>query len=279
MPVIILRTNDSGNEEFITVITHPRKHPGSKNATIGIYTGLDAKHPVVAQTIDIKNGPAALNIPSGATIEKVDGQKIDNFYDIARIIRKNHGQRISIDYRMDERNAGSVSLNIPADNDYVTVKTNFHVQDLLIPVPLEALTKEYKAANPLQAVQMGLKRTWMFIQQTFLTLKRLATKDVTPKALTGPVGIVSMSYKLAQQDIADYIYFLGLISSCIAVMNLLPFPIVDGGVIVMLIIEKIKGSPISPRIQEIISYIGLVLIIALFLWITYQDVLNQFLAR
>ena len=180
---------------------------------------------------------------------------------------------------MDERNAGSVSLNIPADNDYVTVKTNFHVQDLLIPVPLEALTKEYKAANPLQAVQMGLKRTWMFIQQTFLTLKRLATKDVTPKALTGPVGIVSMSYKLAQQDIADYIYFLGLISSCIAVMNLLPFPIVDGGVIVMLIIEKIKGSPISPRIQEIISYIGLVLIIALFLWITYQDVLNQFLAR
>ena len=57
-------------------------------------------------------------------------------------------------------------------------------------------------------------------------------------------------------------------------MNLLPLPIVDGGVIVLLIIEKIKGSPVSVKAQEIISYAGLVLIISLFLWLTYNDLSN-----
>lgn len=271
MPITVLRTDQNGNEALISIIVQPKKQPGTDHVAFGIYPGLDVEHPVVAQTIDIKDGPIALNIPSGATIEKVDGHKVDSFYDIVRIIRKNRGQRISIDYRLDEQNAGSSTLNIPKNNDYITAKTVFAV-----PVPFEILLKKYKAGNPLQAIQMGFKRTWLFIQQTFLTLKRLITQDVSPKTLTGPVGIVSISYKLAQQDITDYIYFLGLISSCIAVMNLLPFPIVDGGVIVMLIIEKIKGSPINPKIQEITSYIGLALIIALFLWITYQDILNQF---
>ena len=100
---------------------------------------------------------------------------------------------------------------------------------------------------------------------------------VSPQALSGPVGIVTMSYKIASQSIADYIYFLGLISSCIAVMNLLPLPIVDGGVIVLLVIEKVKGSPISPKIQEIISYAGMVFLGAVFLWLTYNDILNLIL--
>ena len=114
----------------------------------------------------------------------------------------------------------------------------------------------------------------MFIAQTYVTLQRLITREVSPKALSGPVGIVSMSYKIASQSIPDYIYFLGLISSCIAVMNLLPLPIVDGGVNVLLIIEKLKGSPISPRVQEAISYAGLVFLGAVFLWLTYNDITN-----
>ena len=110
-----------------------------------------------------------------------------------------------------------------------------------------------------------------------VTLQRLITRDVSPQALSGPVGIVTMSYKIASQSIADYIYFLGLISSCIAVMNLLPLPIVDGGVIVLLVIEKIKGSPINPKLQEGISYAGLALLGAAFIWLTYNDILNLFL--
>jgi regulator of sigma E protease len=73
-----------------------------------------------------------------------------------------------------------------------------------------------------------------------------------------------------------YVYFLGLISSVIAVMNLLPLPIVDGGVILLLLIEKIKGSPISERTQATINYIGLVFIAIVFILLLWNDIMRFF---
>ena len=64
---------------------------------------------------------------------------------------------------------------------------------------------------------------------------------------------------------------MGLISASIAVMNFLPFPLLDGGVATLMIIEKAKGSPISQRAQSAIAYTGLVLIIAFFLYVTWND--------
>jgi regulator of sigma E protease len=95
-------------------------------------------------------------------------------------------------------------------------------------------------------------------------------------SLTGPVGIVTISYKLAGQSLGDFLYFIGLISSCLAVMNLLPIPIVDGGVIVLLIIEKIKGGPLNEKVQQAIVYAGVALLLTVFLFITYNDILRLF---
>jgi len=57
-------------------------------------------------------------------------------------------------------------------------------------------------------------------------------------------------------------------------MNLLPLPIVDGGLIVLLIIEKIRGVPLAQKTQEIITWIGLILLLSVFLWVTYNDILR-----
>jgi regulator of sigma E protease len=58
------------------------------------------------------------------------------------------------------------------------------------------------------------------------------------------------------------------------VMNLLPLPIVDGGVIVLLLVEKLRGKPLSEKVQEIISYAGIAFLLAVFLWLTYNDILR-----
>ena len=180
-----------------------------------------------------------------------------------------------MEYRLDAENAGAAALNIPARHDYITAKTDFAVS-----VPFEYLRETYKAQNALTAIVWGLKKTKMFVHQTILTVKRLVTGDLGRRAISGPVAIATITYKIAStQSLTYYMYFLGLISSVIAVMNLLPLPIVDGGVIVLLIIENIKGSPISQRAQEIISYIGLVFIIALFLLLVYNDVSNLWFYR
>ena len=146
-----------------------------------------------------------------------------------------------------------------------------------VKVPFENLKVCYKAGGPIEAVSMGVKKTESFIVHSCIMLGRLITRDVSPKVLSGPLGIVTASYSVAKESITYYVYLLGLISSCIAVMNLLPLPILDGGVIVLLIIEKIKGSPLSLKVQASISYVGLVLILVLFAWLFYNDFLNMFL--
>lgn len=124
---------------------------------------------------------------------------------------------------------------------------------------------------------MGADATRMFIVQTYLTIKGIVTNRVTSKAISGPVGILSISYQIVRDRPLNYfLYFLGMISMCIAVFNFLPFPILDGGHMVMLIIEKIKGSPVSIRIQEAANYVGLVLIGSLFLYVTFNDVMRLF---
>ncbi|HIJ67656.1 MAG TPA: PDZ domain-containing protein [Planctomycetes bacterium] len=283
MPITVLRKTPDGAETLVTVETTPKRVPGSEPArvNIGIYPVFDAEHPVVAGTVSVKEGLEPLDIPCGAQIVAIDGEEVADFYDIMRIICKNRGQRISLDYRIGE-DGGGVGLNIPADDDYITAENSFAppVPAGFVPtayVPFEYLKETYEAAGAVEAVKMGLKKTSMFIAQTYMTLKRLISKDVKPTTLVGPVGIVTMSYRIvSSQSLTYYVYFLGLISSVIAVMNLLPLPIVDGGVIVLLMVEKIKGSPLSRRAQEVISYIGLVFIIAVFVLLTYNDILNMF---
>ena len=95
--------------------------------------------------------------------------------------------------------------------------------------------------------------------------------------LSGPVGIIAMSYQIAaKQPLVDYVYFLGVISVLLAVFNLLPIPPFDGGWLVLLAVEKVKGSALSERVQETIAYAGVVFIIALFLYLTFNDIVNMF---
>lgn len=268
MPITVLREEADGSERELVVNVDCEKTPNTDRVTFGIVPSLDAENAIVAATIATE-GAEALAIPRGSRITKIGGEHVESFYDIAAVIRRKQGQRVELEYVKDGQ-AGRTELDVPADaSEAITARSDFAVA-----VPFEYLKHKYKATGPVQAVTWGVKKTHMFVAQTYVTLQRLITREVSPKALSGPVGIVSMSYKIASQSIPEYIYFLGLISSCIAVMNLLPLPIVDGGVIVLLIIEKLRGGPINPRVQEAISYAGLVFLGMVFLWLTYNDILN-----
>jgi regulator of sigma E protease len=264
MPITVLRKDGTR----VAVTRTPKKQRGTDRVLFGIVPALDVEHAVAAGTVDIAEGPDAPAIPKGATITAIAGEPVANFYDIVRVVRANKGRTIEIAWETAEDGA-SVAIAVPADDGFINA-----VSEPTMVLPFEYMKETYKASSPLQAITWGVKKTHMFIAQTYVTLQRLITREVSPKALSGPVGIVSMSYKIASQSIPDYIYFLGLISSCIAVMNLLPLPIVDGGVIVLLIIEKLRGGPISPRVQEAISYAGLVFLGVVFVWLTYNDILN-----
>ena len=274
LPVRVLRSSVTGSEETLTVAVKPRKPRGSDRVEIGVRVALDAEHPVVAKTIGFEGGPEGLDIPRGAMITAVDGTAVSNFYDIIREIGKYSGERITIDWRVNEEVAGNVALNVGTGGDGITVKSA--IADIIY-IPFEKLERLYKASGPIDAVVMGYRKTVMFVAQTYVTLRRLISGLVSPKNLMGPVGIITLSYRIvADQPLVYYVYFLGLISAVIAVFNFLPLPPLDGGLVVLLVVEKIRGSALSERVQGIIAYVGWALIGTLILYVTSNDIVRSF---
>ena len=272
LPIKVLRVDANGVEETLTIIVKPKRRRGSDRALIGIVPMLDTERPVVAKTITAEGGPEKLDIQRGAVITAVDGVPVSNFYDIIREIRKYSGERITIDWRLNEEIAGDVVLTVDNGEEFITVKSDF--AEL---IPFEGLKRLYKASGPIDAVAMGCKKTVVFIAQTYVTLKRLISGLVSPKNLMGPVGIITFSYRIvAEQPLVYYVYFLGLISAVIAVFNFLPLPPLDGGLVVLLLVEKIKGSALSERTQGAIAYVGWVLIGTLLLYVTFNDIVRTF---
>jgi regulator of sigma E protease len=274
LPIRVLRADSNGVEEELTITVTPKRSKKDGRVVIGIFLvpAFDAEHPIVAKTIATEDWPVKLEIPRGAVITAIDRVKVSSFYDVAREIKRKAGKRIMINYRLGEKITGGVALDVKADEDFAAVKSVF--ADF---IPFEHLERLYKASGPVDAIGMGYRKTVMFIAQAYITLKGLVTGLFSPKGLMGPVGILTFSYKIvAERPLIDYLYFLGLISASIAVFNILPLLPFDGGFIVFLLIEKIKGSPVGVRAQEKIASVGWVLVIALILYVTFNDIVRSF---
>jgi RIP metalloprotease RseP len=134
-----------------------------------------------------------------------------------------------------------------------------------------------KTSNPLEAAAWGVTETRDLLRQFYITLHRLTTGDVNASNFMGPIGIVHTGSHFAFKGWDWLIWFLAMISANLAVVNFLPIPIVDGGLFVFLIVEKIKGKPLSPRMQTVAQLVGLAIILSVFLFVTYQDIRRMIL--
>ena len=282
LPIRVLRKSNNGKEDIFTVTVEPKFSVDANEVLIGLslLPALDAEHAVVAKTIDVGAG-LTKEIRRGATITAVDGTPVASFYDVVRELARYKGERITIDYRLDANVAGDVALDVNDWDGFVAVKSTF-AED----IPFEDLRMPYKARGAtlpsrlFNSVLIGYDKTITFMAQSYVTLRRIIGGLVSPKSLIGPVGIIAFSYRIvAEQPLVYYVYFLGLISAVIAVFNFLPLPPFDGGLIVVLIVEKIKGSPLSERVQGVIVYTGWVLVGALLIYVTFNDVIRILFTR
>ena len=136
-------------------------------------------------------------------------------------------------------------------------------------------TQLLKGENALDAVRIGLYKTYYFILQVYQIMERMIfSRSIGVENMSGPLGIVSIGGQIARAGLVEFLFFLAILSANLAVINFLPLPIVDGGHMVFLIIEKIKGSPVSLRVQVATQLIGLVLLVGAFLFVTYNDALR-----
>ncbi len=130
-----------------------------------------------------------------------------------------------------------------------------------------------------KAIGQGFITTWQIFADTFLgfidLIKNLFHARV-PQGIVGPVGIFGIAQTASSVGWASFIQLLAVISINLAVLNLIPFPALDGGRFFMIIIEKIKGSPLSKTFEASINGVGFLILIGLMLVITFRDVMRLF---
>jgi regulator of sigma E protease len=149
----------------------------------------------------------------------------------------------------------------PADDPGLKVMTDHRVQ---------------KAGNPAQALVMGLQETWYRIADTYLQLRGFLTGRISWDNAGGPLKIAAIAYSAASSGVWDLLFFLGLISINLAVINFLPIPFLDGGHMVFLIYEKIRGKPARESVMAFATYAGLLFLLVVMILVFYQDIKSLF---
>lgn len=272
-PIKVLRTDANGVERVAMVNVTPKRQSQAGRVIIGFVPTLDAKHAVVAKTLPTEGASGALEIPRGATIVSVNQKPVSSFYDVIAEIRRWQGQPVTLQYRLDQQAEGGVTLPAALTAKPVSIEPI----RLDLTVPFKPMERLYQAKDPAAAIGMGYRKTLTFIAQTYVTLTRLIGGLISPKNLMGPVGIMTVSYQIvAQQPFVNYAYFLALISATIAVVNFLPIPPFDGGLIVLMLVEKVKGSALSERTQGILAYAGWAMVLMLLIYVTFNDIVRSF---
>jgi regulator of sigma E protease len=135
----------------------------------------------------------------------------------------------------------------------------------------------YQVHSVPAAVTAGLSASWRFAQQVMLTLRKMTSGEVSSRNLGGPITIGLFSHHFAMGGWAKLFFFLCILSINLALINVLPIPVLDGGHLFFILVEMIKGSPVSERTLGYSQIVGLVLIVSLMVYVTYNDVMRFFM--
>lgn len=135
----------------------------------------------------------------------------------------------------------------------------------------EWMVREYHY-GPVDALTASLERTWTVCIFTLESIKKLFDGRISPKNLSGPITIAKVAGASAQSGFQAFMGLLALLSISLGVLNLLPIPVLDGGHLMYYLIEAVKGSPVSDKIQAMGYQVGLFIVVGITVFALYNDI-------
>ncbi|HZJ81949.1 MAG TPA: RIP metalloprotease RseP [Guyparkeria sp.] len=144
------------------------------------------------------------------------------------------------------------------------------------PFDLEAAKAMFlvERAGPFEAMGLAAERGWEMTALTFEVFYRLLTGEASLANLSGPVAIAEYAGKSLALGLSTFLGFLALVSLSLAILNLLPIPMLDGGHLLLYAIEAVKGSPVRSSFEEVFARLGLVMLGMLMLVVFYNDIVR-----
>ena len=212
----------------------------------------------------VKDSPAfQVGIMQGDRILKVNGREVRGWYQFVSYVRESEGKPISL--TIERQGTVLEKTLIP------TMDPNRKVPVIGIG-PYVEMVKVEKPLN--KSILEGIDRTYQLSLLSLKALWQLITGGLSPKTLGGPIAIAQMAGESAQQGILPFIGMMAFISVQLAIFNLIPLPVLDGGLILLFLIESIRRKPLSPKFKEAWIRMGYAIIIALASFVIINDILR-----
>lgn len=232
--------------------------------SLGIVPQLPTITTVLAE-INQGSAAAEAGLRAGDRIVNIDGKAVNEWAVFVTAVKANPGKPLSVEI---ERNGVNQQLKLTPMTKTGKVQYGFvGVRPKVNPLPSEY--RVIRQFGPIDAIWEAGIKSWQLSKLTVAMLGKLVTGDIKLNNLSGPISIAQGAGASAEYGVIYYLMFIALISINLGIINLFPLPVLDGGHLLFLLIEKIKGNPVSRRVQDLgyrIGSIALMLLMGLALF-------------
>ena len=226
----------------------------------------DARTPPVVDKVMAGSAAAEIGLKPGDRISAIDGNRIDHFEDISRFVALHPNERLRIIVERDNRRFEVIATARP-DIQRDKFGNEFR-RGMLGVAPGPQVIEPVAVA---QVVPIALRHTWRVVTTTVEAIGQIITGRRSVKEMGGPLRIAKFSGEQASLGPVAFLWFMAVISINLGFINLLPIPLLDGGHLLFYMIEGIRRKPLRPEAQEWAFRTGLAALLALMIFVTFND--------
>lgn len=221
-----------------------------------------------------EDSPAATGgIVVNDEIVEINGKITTGWLDVLEGIKNSGGNKISMVVRRDGK---ELHLEVTPEIDSVKNIYGEEVEQRYMIGIVRFDEVRYIPAGPVEALDNAAKQTWGFVVLTVTGFVKIVQQVIPASELGGPILIAQIAGQQMKAGWINFLYFMGLLSVNLGVLNLLPVPVLDGGHLMFLSIEAIRRKPMGERAQIIAQQIGIALLGTLMVFVFYNDILRLF---
>jgi regulator of sigma E protease len=236
----------------------------------GLYSIVGQRYaPPIIDKITTGSSADIAGLVIGDEILQVNEKNIKRFDELQRIVRPNPGKELKFLIRRD--NEILLKTVIPQLVEGKDASGSKIVYGLLGVVSEQTTFIRH---NPLTSFGLAMEETWVIVSQTLIHVTEMIRGERTTEELGGPIRIAKLSGAVADAGLTSSIWFMAVLSINLGLINLFPVPVLDGGHLFFYLLEFIRGKPLEAKMQGIASYVGLVLVISLMIFVTWNDLVQ-----
>jgi len=236
-------------------------------------SGMSQLEPVVG-TVKADTPADRAGIQPGDKIVAINERPVGTWDAMSEVIRESGGQTLGITVARD----GS-QFHVQIAPERTTVPDVFGEETERFVVGITAGGEVFnRRLNPLEALGQSVVQTWRIAELTVVSVAKLIAGSLSADTLGGPIMIAQMAGEQAEQGATNLVFFIALLSINLAILNILPIPVLDGGHLLFFIIEAVRGKPVSIRVREMAQQAGVFVLLLLMIFVFYNDISRLFSA-